>query len=85
MPSTDSDRPASGVRRVLVRLLILGAAIAASLPETGRADVPSFPDEALRPPEVPKDKGYYVREIRSGLYWLSDGAYGTMFLVHGTA
>jgi glyoxylase-like metal-dependent hydrolase (beta-lactamase superfamily II) len=26
-------------------------------------------------------KGYVVREVRDGLYWLSDGAYNTMFLV----
>jgi len=26
-------------------------------------------------------KGYEVRELRGGLYWLSDGAYNTMFLV----
>jgi glyoxylase-like metal-dependent hydrolase (beta-lactamase superfamily II) len=26
-------------------------------------------------------KGYVVQEIRNGLYWVSDGAYNTMFLV----
>src|SRR5262252_10861387 len=35
-------------------------------------------------PEIPKDKGYLVQEIRGGLYWLTDGAYGTIFLVHST-
>ena len=33
-------------------------------------------------PEIPRDKGYFVKEIRDGLYWLTDGAYGTIFLVH---
>ncbi|HYV67420.1 MAG TPA: MBL fold metallo-hydrolase [Myxococcales bacterium] len=33
-------------------------------------------------PEIPKDKGYAVQEIRGGLYWVTDGAYNTMFLVH---
>src|SRR5215468_10056629 len=33
-------------------------------------------------PEIPKDKGYFVKEIRDGLYWLTDGAYGTIFLVY---
>jgi glyoxylase-like metal-dependent hydrolase (beta-lactamase superfamily II) len=28
-----------------------------------------------------QDKGYVVQEIRNQLYWLSDGAYNTMFLV----
>ena len=35
-------------------------------------------------PEVPKDKGYIVKEIRDGLYWVGDGSYNTMFLVHET-
>jgi len=26
-------------------------------------------------------KGYYLREVRDGLFWVSDGAYSTMFLV----
>src|SRR5499433_108296 len=33
-------------------------------------------------PEIPKDKGYFVKEVKDGLYWLTDGAYGTIFLVH---
>src|SRR5262249_8750837 len=33
-------------------------------------------------PEIPRGKGYFVTEIRDGLYWLTDGAYGTIFLVH---
>src|SRR5262245_15500299 len=28
-----------------------------------------------------KGPGYVLREVRDGLYWLSDGAYNTMFLV----
>jgi glyoxylase-like metal-dependent hydrolase (beta-lactamase superfamily II) len=32
-------------------------------------------------PTVPAAKGYVVQEIRGGLYWVSDGAYNTMFLV----
>lgn len=31
-------------------------------------------------PAIPR-KGYVVEEIRGGLYWVSDGAYNTMFLV----
>src|SRR5262249_10923763 len=33
-------------------------------------------------PDVPSDKGYFVREVANGLYWLTDGAYGTIFLVY---
>lgn len=32
-------------------------------------------------PVVSPDKGYVVQQIRGGLYWVSDGAYNTMFLV----
>ena len=35
-------------------------------------------------PEIPKDRGYAVQEIRDGLYWITDGAYNTMLLVHET-
>ena len=32
-------------------------------------------------PAIPITKGYVVQEIRDGMYWVSDGAYNTMFLV----
>src|SRR5262249_48078855 len=32
-------------------------------------------------PASAADAGYQVREIRDGLYWLTDGAYNTIFLV----
>lgn len=32
-------------------------------------------------PAVPPSKRYVVQEIRNSLYWVSDGAYNTMFLV----
>jgi|SRR5215831_4613545 len=32
-------------------------------------------------PAIPPEKGYVVQEIRDGLYWVTDGAYNTMFLV----
>lgn len=31
--------------------------------------------------QVPAGKGYGVKEIKDGLYWVTDGAYNTMFLV----
>ena len=36
--------------------------------------------EAAKGPAIPT-KGYLVEEIRDGLYWVTDGAYNTMFLV----
>lgn len=32
-------------------------------------------------PAIPAEKGYFVQEIRGGLYWVTDGLYNTMFLV----
>ena len=31
--------------------------------------------------QVPAGRGYEVKEIKGGLYWVTDGAYNTMFLV----
>ena len=36
--------------------------------------------EGAKGPSIPP-KGYLVEEIRDGLYWVTDGAYNTMFLV----
>jgi glyoxylase-like metal-dependent hydrolase (beta-lactamase superfamily II) len=38
-----------------------------------------LPEAAKGPPIPPK--GYLVQQIRDGLYWLTDGAYQTMFMV----
>jgi glyoxylase-like metal-dependent hydrolase (beta-lactamase superfamily II) len=35
-------------------------------------------------PAIPPEKGYFVQEIRGGLYWVTDGLYNTMFLVSST-
>jgi glyoxylase-like metal-dependent hydrolase (beta-lactamase superfamily II) len=32
-------------------------------------------------PAIPPEKGYFVQEIRGGLYWVTDGLYNTIFLV----
>jgi glyoxylase-like metal-dependent hydrolase (beta-lactamase superfamily II) len=32
-------------------------------------------------PVIPPEKGYFVQEIRGGLYWVTDGLYNTMFVV----
>ena len=44
---------------------------AASLPETSMG------------PQIDYSKGYLVEEIKDGLYWVTDGAYQTMFLTTG--
>src|SRR5215831_15674909 len=64
--------------RVEMLLVVgLGALLASSLPaQDGRKD-----PNAGGVPVIPKEKGYFVQEIRGGLYWLTDGLYNTMFLV----
>ena len=39
--------------------------------------------EAAMGPQIDFTKGYLVEEIRDGLYWVTDGAYNTMFLTTG--
>jgi glyoxylase-like metal-dependent hydrolase (beta-lactamase superfamily II) len=48
-------------------------------PRLARAERAGGPPTAA--PSIPPDKGYRVEEIRDGLYWVTDGAYNTMFLV----
>jgi len=36
--------------------------------------------EAAKGPAIPS-KGYLVEEIRDGLFWVTEGAYNTIFLV----
>ena len=42
----------------------------------------ALPDTA-RGPQIDYSKGYLVEEIQDGLYWITDGAYNTMFLTTG--
>ena len=39
--------------------------------------------DAARGPAIPQDKGYWVEEVRDGLYWVTDGSYTHMFLTTG--
>jgi hypothetical protein len=36
--------------------------------------------EAAKGVSIPQDKGYFVEEIKDGLYWVTEGAYTAMFL-----
>ena len=50
-------------------------------PEKMRIAFP-LPETAMGP-QIDFTKGYLVEEIRDGLYWVTDGAYNTMFLTTG--
>jgi glyoxylase-like metal-dependent hydrolase (beta-lactamase superfamily II) len=39
--------------------------------------------ETTKGPQIDYSKGYLVEEIKDGLYWVTDGAYNTMFLTTG--
>lgn len=39
--------------------------------------------ETVRGPAVDPQKGYFVEEIRDGVYWVTEGAYQVMFLTTG--
>lgn len=37
--------------------------------------------ENARGPAIPKDKGYLIQDLGDNLYFLTNGAYNTMFMV----
>ena len=39
--------------------------------------------DTVQGPAIPQDKGYFVEEIRDGLYWVTEGVYQAMFLTTG--
>ena len=39
--------------------------------------------ESAKGPQIDFSKGYLVEEIKDGLYWVTDGAYNTIFLTTG--
>jgi len=74
----DSEREVP-VTRWIVNVLVL-------LSACGAMCAKSIAQQEHRKPHVGgvlaiPAKGYLVQEIRDGLYWVSDGAYNTMFLV----
>lgn len=67
------------IARMVVAILSACIVTGASLPLRGQ-EKPAVP-EVGGGPVIPAEKGYVVREIGDSLYWVSDGAYNTMFLV----
>jgi len=51
----------------------------ASEPEPTLAPIP----DSARGPAIDPDKGYFVEEIKDGLYWVTEGTYQVMFLTTG--
>ena len=71
--------------RVLLGVLTLSFILLMTSGLRGAAapsDVAPIPAPA-RGPAIPQDKGYLVREINGGLYWITDGTYQVMFLTTG--
>jgi glyoxylase-like metal-dependent hydrolase (beta-lactamase superfamily II) len=61
---------------ILATTISLSTSIYAQENQTETTQIP----EAAKGPAIPS-KGYLVEEIRDGLFWVTDGAYNTMFLV----
>ena len=78
-----------GMSIMLIALGVAGCAPAPKLTtEAMPSPVPSRPQAAPIPasawgPAVDTTKGYYVEEIRDGLYWVTEGIYQVMFLRTG--
>ena len=59
---------------ILALMILIGNTLAYAV-----APVP----EAAKGVSIPQDKGYFVEEIKDGLYWVTEGAYTAMFLTTG--
>jgi glyoxylase-like metal-dependent hydrolase (beta-lactamase superfamily II) len=60
-------------------LLLYG--IASLFASTTLGQVQKHSENLFGAPAIPPEKGYFVQEIRGGLYWVTDGLYNTIFLV----
>ncbi len=60
-------------------LTVLFFTLSATAVSFAAAPVP----EAAKGVPIPPEKGYHVEEISDGLYWVTEGAYTTMFLTTG--
>lgn len=40
--------------------------------------------ESSKGPDIPTEKGYWVDEINDGIYWVTNGAYQSMFMTTGS-
>lgn len=58
---------------------VVGATLVMSTVLSGQDGQKNPPVSSV--PAIPGEKGYFVQEIRGGLYWVTDGLYNTMFLV----
>lgn len=70
---------------VVIILLAIAAAIGwlrPLQPEESMVVASPIPESA-KGPAIDPEKGYFVEEIRDGLYWVTEGAYQIMFLTTG--
>src|SRR3990172_9253340 len=70
---------------IIIILLAVAAAVGWLRPlqtEKSMVTVSLIPDSA-KGPAIDPGKGYFVGEIRDGLYWVTEGSYQVMFLTTG--
>jgi glyoxylase-like metal-dependent hydrolase (beta-lactamase superfamily II) len=72
------------MKRILILLSILSLLIVGSISvvTAQEDDFAPVPPSAFDP-NIDLSMGYYVAEISEGIYWVTDGAYQTMFLTTG--
>lgn len=69
------------------KAIVCGEKMCSEISEKSSKELQSSEEPKLqripKTPEIDPQKGYFVEEIKDGLYWLTDGIYQTMFLTTG--
>jgi glyoxylase-like metal-dependent hydrolase (beta-lactamase superfamily II) len=78
--ATEEDENESDIGAIVAASVTTNSTQASSSSSSSVTNQSSIPEAAIGP-TIPPEKGYLVEEIRGGLYWVTDGAYNTMFMV----
>jgi glyoxylase-like metal-dependent hydrolase (beta-lactamase superfamily II) len=78
--ATEEDENESDIGAIVAASVTTNSTQASSSSFSSVTNQSSIPEAAIGP-TIPPEKGYLVEEIRGGLYWVTDGAYNTMFMV----
>lgn len=76
----DEETNQSYGRSIVATSLTTNSTQTSSSSSSSSSNQSAIPEAAIGP-TIPPEKGYFVEEIRGGLYWVTDGSYNTMFMV----
>jgi len=76
----DKETNQSYDRSIVATSLTTNSTQTSSSSSSSSSNQSAIPEAAIGP-TIPPEKGYFVEEIRGGLYWVTDGSYNTMFMV----